>query len=394
MAQVQPSSSPSLADHPVPQQSIAFLAQNNAPITLPWSPSNKPLAPGTLFNSRLCERADPWGKTFPWDPDSIKSAELIYRLDDGGHASFQSIETNNSTNSEEHLGVSFGISAGCSFLNASVTGGYDRDLMENKDGLPLLERTKKEKEKKNNNAKANLAVVGNPRFWAPPPERKFSIRTSYRAGSITLRSRPALSDDALVVLKHQGGISAFKYQYGDYYVAGYRLGGDAGVALSETATANRKAERLSVKVSVKVLFVKASKTHEKFLRSAGASSGFRVSGFDTLTQTLVPAGSPVSVFSESKTVDKVGGVESAMEQLATRAKDMEKLCIGLPRRVTHEINKLGLRENQIMTWQGLQEYIDVEQGMGSHLVVEMILLPITSLRPVIEWSMSADVIGC
>lgn len=222
-----------------------------------------------------------------------------------------------------------------------------------------------------------------------------SIRTSYRAGSITLRSRPALSTDALVVLKHQGGIPAFKYQYGDYYVAGYRLGGDAGVALSETATANRKVERLSVKVSVKVLFVKASKTHEKFFRSAGASSGFRVSGFDTLTQTLVPAGSPVSVFSESKTVDKAGGgIESAMEQLATRAKDMEKLCIGLPRRVTHEINKLGLRENQIMTWQGLQECMDVEQGMGSHLVVEMILLPITSLRPVIEWSMSADVIGC
>lgn len=222
-----------------------------------------------------------------------------------------------------------------------------------------------------------------------------SIRTSYRAGNITLRDRPTLSTEALVVLKHQGGIPAFKYRYGDYYVAGYRLGGDAGVSLSETATASRKVERLSVKVAVKVLFVKASKTHEKFFRSAGASSGFRVSGFDTLTQMLVPAGEPVSVFSESSTSDKglPGSCESAMEALATRAKAMEKICVRLPWRVTQEINRVGLAENQEISWGRLQELLGGECGTGGHLVVEMILLPVTSLRPVIEWSLSEDVIG-
>lgn len=59
---------------------------------------------------------------------------MVYRLDDGGHASFQSIETNNNTTSEDHLGVTFGISVGCPLWNASVTGGYDRDLLENRDG--------------------------------------------------------------------------------------------------------------------------------------------------------------------------------------------------------------------------------------------------------------------
>lgn len=122
------------ADHPAPQQSIAFLAANNLPITLPWSPGMPPLPPGTLFQSRLCERQDPWSKVSPWDPQSIRSAKLAYWLDDGGHSSFQSLETTNSHTSDDHLTVSFGITAGCSFLNANVTGAYDRDMKENRDG--------------------------------------------------------------------------------------------------------------------------------------------------------------------------------------------------------------------------------------------------------------------
>lgn len=212
-----------------------------------------------------------------------------------------------------------------------------------------------------------------------------SIKASYRAGSILLLSRPSLSLDALVILKHQGGISAFKYHYGDYYIAGYRLGGDAAVALSESSFASSKLERLSVKVSVQVLFTGASKTHEKFFRSSSASSGFRVSGFDTLTQTLVPAGTPVSVYSAGP----AGG--SALEELASRARSMEKLCVELPRRVSQKINKVGLKRGQEITWERLQEFLEGEEA--SNLVVEAILLPVTSLRPVLEWSMSADVIG-
>lgn len=214
-----------------------------------------------------------------------------------------------------------------------------------------------------------------------------SIKTSYRAGTITLQSRPALSLDALVVLKHQGGIPAFKYFYGDYYVAGYRLGGDAAVALSESAFATSKVENLSVKVSVQVLFVKASKIHAKFFRSSDAGSGFRVSGFDTLSQTLVPAGSPVSVYSAGSSADS----GSAMEELAMQAKAMEELCVKLPRRVSRQIQNVGLEREQEVSWERLQEILEDERA--SRLVVEVILLPITSLRPVLEWSMSADIIG-
>lgn len=203
-----------------------------------------------------------------------------------------------------------------------------------------------------------------------------------------MESRLELSPDALVLLKHQGGISAFKHLYGDYFVGGYKIGGDAAVALSESSFAANMVESLSVEVSVDMLFAGFSRSYTKFLRSSEAGSGFRVTGFDTLSRMWIPAGTSISVGSALKNAND----KSAMIELAMQVNAMEKLVMQLPQSVLRQARDAGLQEEKEISWERLQEVL--EDDHASCLVVEVILLPITTLRPVWEWGFSADVIGC
>ena len=50
----------------------------------------------------------------------------------GGTASFQNGLSTNSGSSSDRLSASLGITVGYPFLNASVTGQYDKNVIENK----------------------------------------------------------------------------------------------------------------------------------------------------------------------------------------------------------------------------------------------------------------------
>jgi hypothetical protein len=62
-----------------------------------------------------------------------------------------------------------------------------------------------------------------------------------------LSAIPKLTDQAIIVVKYQGGINTFEERYGDYYVAGYRLGGDTGVLFGTSKSTTFKDEALSVR---------------------------------------------------------------------------------------------------------------------------------------------------
>lgn len=79
-------------------------------------------------------RVDPWSKESPFEPVSLERITAQYRSTDGGCASYQSIETNFSSTSTEHLSVFFGITIGCKWLSDSATSGYDKDTLQNDDG--------------------------------------------------------------------------------------------------------------------------------------------------------------------------------------------------------------------------------------------------------------------
>lgn len=88
-----------------------------------------------MFSSRS-NSADPWAHQSPFDHKSLQGTTLQCNNYDGGSAAYQSSETTGSSTSSEHLSVSFGIAVGNAWLNASVTGGYDKDALENNDRLP------------------------------------------------------------------------------------------------------------------------------------------------------------------------------------------------------------------------------------------------------------------
>ncbi|EWZ30626.1 hypothetical protein BFJ70_g184 [Fusarium oxysporum] len=324
------------------QEAPVSLSQStdfSLPLTLPWGPLESPVMPGTTFFSRLSSSADPWSKRSPFLKKSLDDITLQYDNGDGGTATYQSSETTMSSTSSEHLSLAFGITVGNQWLNVSVTGGYDKDTLENSDG------------------------------------RKFSMRASFRCGSVMLLEKPRLSKEARILLKYGGGIEEFKKRYGDYYVAGYRLGGDAGVLVSESRSSKAVNERLSVTPSAKLLFITVSKTYEKFFSSASKESCYRIHGFDTLENQSIPAEAPISVYSESGIAD-----------LLTKAAVLEKHCLKLAERAYRQIEATGLRSGQEVEAQILVELL------RSNLVVEICLLPICRLREVIEWSISKDII--
>lgn len=102
---------------------------------------------------------------------------------------------------------------------------------------------------------------------------------------------PPLSYSAKQMLALSGGEERFRVAYGDYYVAGFTLGGEAGAFMSVNTDAMTKVEQQVVTESVKGWFSTKSHTEVKMDRSHVEHLNFTFSGYDTLeglTETHQP----------------------------------------------------------------------------------------------------------
>ena len=108
-------------------------AYANGYIRLPWA--NRPFAMGAGFSVTLAEqtRNCPFLQQSAFDPEGLSQAKYVYRKYMGCAGSFRSRTSTASSSSSEHLSVGFGATIGNDYLNASVTGSYDKALMSNKD---------------------------------------------------------------------------------------------------------------------------------------------------------------------------------------------------------------------------------------------------------------------
>ena len=87
---------------------------------------------GTIFQSH--DIVDPWAKSSPADTNSLLSVPIIVHREDGTESSFTSHSTSSTSASHDHLSIGLGVGVGLPFLaEVSVTGTYDRDVLENKD---------------------------------------------------------------------------------------------------------------------------------------------------------------------------------------------------------------------------------------------------------------------
>ena len=102
-------------------------------IRLPWP--NRPFALGQGFSTTLADqtRNSPFFQLVAFDTEALAQAKFSYQRFMGCAGAFRSRESTSSSSSSEHLSVGFGATIGNDYLNASVTGGYDKVLLENKD---------------------------------------------------------------------------------------------------------------------------------------------------------------------------------------------------------------------------------------------------------------------
>jgi len=107
---------------------------------------------------------------------------------------------------------------------------------------------------------------------------KTSIRSSVRSASVELERSPRLTTEATIAIKYDGGYANFCERYGDYYVAGYRIGGETGLLISSSSFRTKKVEKFGVKVTLEVLFVEVSKTWSKDFEEFGAGRSLKLLG--------------------------------------------------------------------------------------------------------------------
>ncbi|KAH7376389.1 hypothetical protein B0T11DRAFT_324292 [Plectosphaerella cucumerina] len=313
---------------------VSQQAAHGLPLVLPWKKQTVRL--GACFRSeRLMD--DPWlTKENPFILSDLYTTPKVLRTEVGSTSTFHSVATSRKTETGKHLALGFGIGVGLPFLcSASVKGTYDEHLRDNNDS------------------------------------DKSSIRASLRCGVVELEHNPRLCHEALAMLKYGGGYKAFTDKYGDYFLWGYRLGGDTGLMLSSSAFEKEVVEQYSIKAALKVLFIEVSHTWAKNFHTFSASKRMRLLGYDTLSDTNwnVTQESPLD-----------------MQNLSSQAKEVILRSQNLLERSMKLLENQGMHDGDHLS----NSQCDFLTNVG--MVVELVLLPMSSLRDVARWTTERNVI--
>ncbi|KAK2690197.1 hypothetical protein QWA68_010995 [Fusarium oxysporum] len=318
----------SLEDLPVP--TVEKQVDIGRELVIPWI--HRELTLGTGFSSKLISTPNPWiTARSPFNIDELRKQRLLYDGKVEGRHNFRDAESTSHSTGMEHTSGSLGVAVGCSFLSASVTGSYDKTVLETKDTYSV----------------SRTCLV--------------------RDGVIRFKAEPRLSYEAEKLLREPNGQAKFQEVYGDYYVSCYILGGDAGVyvATSDDTVDTRTKEKVTVKV--KVLFFTASKTFEKEKSTHDETFQVTLSGYDTLTNTC--HGYP----SKKEGLDKVSQAQfnEVRRQSIGHLQNVDKL----PFRVRER-----MRELRLVNDQDELEWSHCSDICQAGLVVQVILMPYRYLR--------------
>lgn len=285
----------------------------------------------------------------------------ILQRDYGSTSTFHSVNTNKKSETGSHLSLGFGVGVGLPYLcSGSVKGTYDEDVKNNNDVSGLTGggggTTHKDKLSGLQKKKAD----------------KSSIRASVRCATAQLERNPRLSHEAMVMLKYDGGYTAFTEKYGDYFVWGYRLGGDTGLLLSSSSFSSRQVESYGIEATLEVLDIEVGKkTWARDFRTFSAGKAMRLLGYDTLSDGHW-----------NVTTAEDGGMAALVERMDGATRDAHDLWT----RAWAALEAQGLEDGDELTHE------QCEFLTGSGLAVELVLLPMSALRDVARWTTERDVI--
>ncbi|KAF3016785.1 hypothetical protein E8E14_008566 [Neopestalotiopsis sp. 37M] len=332
------------------ENEISQQARQGLPLVLPWG--RNPIRLGTTFHSRLQSTGDPWSKETPFVLSDIHMIPKELHAEYGTTCTFKKVETRKEIETGDHLSLGFGIGVGLPFVaSVSVKGTYDKHIQENKDS------------------------------------DKISLNANCRAGTIEFQRQPRLTKEAIIEIKYGGGYEGFCERYGDYYLAGYRLGGDTGILMSASGHSREQKEKIGVTVKVTVLFISASKRWEKDFRKFSAGRQVRLLGYDTLDdmnwKRLSAAGD------DEKEMKAWAGDSIASESADTIRADVNAIMTrseNLMERIYEVLDRHGYRDGQSLT------FVQCEELLAEGIVVELLLEPMWRLRDVMQWRNEKNII--
>ena len=191
-----------------------------------------------------------------------------------------------------------------------------------------------------------------------------SRNSSCRVGRVLLKRSPIFSPTAIKVLQTKGE-EAFRQRYGDFYVCGYELGADAGACLSAASSSKSEYERLKITVTVKVLWVSKSISHEETSSSFSSAATFTFSGYSTLDR-------------EALTLSRVAwSVHGLANEQQAAALYMKKIAC-LEEEVRRVMSRLGLADGQDLPLSSAAQICE------SGIAVQLLLAPYARLNQYVE----------
>lgn len=170
--------------------------------------------------------------------------------------------------------------------------------------------------------------------------------------------------------KYGGGYPAFCRRYGDYYVAGYRVGGETGILISASSFSSKKVETFGIKVTLEVLIFEASKTWTQDFHEFNSSRSLKLLGYDTLDGVN---------WNSSTSGASVDSFKLHTLSLVSRSQSILN-------RVEAALDGYEMSDRMQLTNEQCDRLIE------AGLVVELLLQPMYSLRDVKRWTIEDNVI--
>lgn len=198
--------------------------------------------------------------------------------------------------------------------------------------------------------------------------------------------QPRLTREAIIEIKYGDGFEGLCDRFGDYYLAGYRLGGKTGILLSANSHKRNQTESYNVTATVSALGLSYSDNWEDDVRSFCQGRSVKLLGYDTL---------------DNKTWKKTSGSTNDVreliaweaydpkidtETLRATAEDILIRSENLIERINDVLGKYGHRSGCHLT------FTQCEQLIKEGIVVELLLEPLSGLRDVISWLANSDII--
>ena len=189
---------------------------------------------------------------------------------------------------------------------------------------------------------------------------------------IRISTLPTLSPTAIKTLQypsvnHTDAETNFKRLFGDYYVAGLRIGGMNATMVSAAVDQSSTTKDMAADLTFKILGFEKSKNLEDHEAAPAFRGALTLSGFDSL-----------DICQDIKTSNDeaaLGDLKPLANADGARGKTVEA-------RSRERLKKLGIQDQSVVTSR------DAGLMYGQGLVIEVLLLPFAGLRDFVQISRS------